>query len=357
MKRVLAAAVLALVVAALPVVGTTASEPVPPRPLFWETPLADPSVVHDGTRWRAVGTGWRGATSSSTSEYAGWSAGPALLDSRPAWALNGGVWAPDLERAPDGTWLAYYSIPVAGLPGIQDRCIGVATSPDLATPFTPDHTGPLVCPPTASAPPAGDAPAPARGLPATGMIDPSSYVTPDGKRFLLYRTQGTPSSIRMVRLRRSGLRVAGPSVELLRDPGVLENPVMVDRGGWHHLLLSRGDYGRCRYRTVWRRNRSLKRRWQEAPEQVLASRATTGICGPGGADYVPPGPWGANRLFLHGWVCDLTNGPCEAAYSAHHDTMGRGLRAAYVARVRWTRKGPVLGPFGQGPWWTPPAGG
>ena len=25
----------------------------PPRPLFWEQPLADPSVVHDGSRWFA----------------------------------------------------------------------------------------------------------------------------------------------------------------------------------------------------------------------------------------------------------------------------------------------------------------
>ena len=73
---------------------------VPPRPLFWEQPLADPSVVLDGSRWFAAGTGWRGGTSSSTQEHAGWAPGPPLLDSRPQWARNGDVWAPELVRGP-----------------------------------------------------------------------------------------------------------------------------------------------------------------------------------------------------------------------------------------------------------------
>lgn len=323
----------------------------PPRPLFWEQPLADPSVVHDGTRWFAAGTGWRGSTSSSTQEYAGWAAGPPLLDSRPAWARNGDVWAPELVRATDGTWLAYYSVPVSGLPAAEDRCIGVATSSDLATPFTPLHTQPLACPTAAATVPASDVVRGEHGLPRRGVIDPSSYVAPDGQRFLLYRTQGTPSSIRMVRLTASGLRAAGPSHELLRDPGVLENPEMVDARGWHHLLLSRGDYGRCGYRTVWRRSPSIRRGWDSATETVLMDRASTGICGPGGADYVAMTP---HRLFAHGWVCDGANGPCESSYSSQDDVTRRGRRALYLARLRWTAAGPVLARFAQGPAWTPP---
>ncbi|GAA1913745.1 family 43 glycosylhydrolase [Nocardioides hwasunensis] len=324
----------------------------PPRPLFWEQPLADPSVVHDGTRWFAAGTGWRGGTATSAQEYAGWVPGAPLLDARPEWARNGDVWAPEVVRAPDGTWLAYYSIPVPGLPRADDRCIGVATSPDLTIPFTPLHTEPLACPPEATTTPASDVVRRERGLPQRGVIDPSSYVAPDGRRFLLYRTQGTPSSIRMVRLTASGLRAAGPSRELLRDPGVLENPEMVDARGQHHLLLSRGDFGRCGYRTVWRRSDSIRRGWQSAPETTLLDRTSTGICGPGGADYVPGTP---HRLFVHGWVCDGANGPCESSYSSHDDVGLRGRRVLYLARLRWTKDGPVLARFGQGPAWTPPA--
>lgn len=322
-----------------------------PRPLFWEQPLADPSVVLDGARWFAAGTGWRGGTSSSTQEYAGWVAGPPLLDARPQWARNGDVWAPELVRSPDGGWLAYYSVPVVGLPALEDRCIGVATSPDLATAFTPLDSQPLACPDGAATAPASDVVRQEDGLPRRGAIDPSSYVALDGRRFLLYRTQGTPSSIRMVRLTASGLRAAGPSRELLRDPGVLENPEMVDVGGWHHLLLSRGDYGRCGYRTVWRRSASLRRGWQTAPETVLLDQETTGICGPGGADDVALTP---HRLFLHGWVCDGVNGPCESAYSSRDDVARRGRRVLYVAHLRWTARGPELARFGQGPAWTPP---
>ena len=112
---------------------------------------------------------------------------------------------------------------------------------------------------------------------------------------------------------------------------------MVDAGGWHHLLLSRGDYGRCGYRTVWRRSASIRRDWQSAAETVLLDRRTTGICGPGGADYVALTP---HRLFVHGWVCDGANGPCEASYSSRDDVDRRGHRVLYLARLRWTRRRP-----------------
>jgi arabinan endo-1,5-alpha-L-arabinosidase len=135
---------------------------------------------------------------------------------------------------------------------------------------------------------------------------------------------------------------------------VLENPVMVDHGGVHHLVMSRGDYGGCGYSTVWRRETSLKRRWQQAEEHVLVDRATSGICGPGGADYVEAVPGRANRLFLHGWVCDGANGPCPTGYSLFTDVAHAGRRAMYVARLRWTRSGPVVAQFAQGPTWTPP---
>jgi hypothetical protein len=80
-------------------------------------------------------------------------------------------------------------------------------------------------------------------------------------------------------------------------------------------------------------------------------RASTGICGPGGADYVAMTP---HRLFVHGWVCDGANGPCESSYSSHDDVARRGHRALYLARLRWTAAGPVLARFAQGPAWTPP---
>jgi hypothetical protein len=100
---------------------------------------------------------------------------------------------------------------------------------------------------------------------------------------------------------------------------------------------------------------ALAAEWElSAEERVLVDRASSGICGPGGADYVEASPGRANRLFLHGWVCDGTNGPCPPGYSERADVLGAGRRAMYVARLGWTRSGPRLAQFGQGPWWTPP---
>ena len=118
-------------------------------------------------------------------------------------------------------------MPSRGLPHEQDRCIGVATAPDLSSTFTVLGNKPLVCPDYSTTIPAFD-PVPGRvGLPRRGVIDPSSYIAPDGRRFLLYRTQGTPSTIRMIRLNAAGTATFGRSRELIRDSGVLENPVMV----------------------------------------------------------------------------------------------------------------------------------
>lgn len=325
----------------------------PPRPLFWDESFADPSIVVDGDRWFGVATGAKGRTRSSASQYGGWTAGEPLLARAPAWARHGFVWAPDVERAPDGSWIAYFAVPVNGLGDQEDRCIGVATSPSLGVPFIPNDAAPLVCPAEAATPPADDR-VDEDGLPRHGVIDASSYVAADGRRFLLYRTQGMPSSIRIVRLKESGLRAQPRSTELVRTAGILENPVLVDRGGWHHLFLSRGDYANCGYATVWRRSRSIKRGYDDAEQHVLLDRSTTGICGPGGADYLPAGPGSANRLFLHGWVCRETNGPCPASYSERTEVDEQGRRVLYIATLRWSREGPRLRRWIEGPWWTPP---
>ena len=124
--------------------------------------------------------------------------------------------------------LAYFTMPSRGLPHEQDRCIGVATAPDLSVHLhrarqqaarvprlLHDAARPSTRSPDASA------------CPRRGVIDPSSYIAPDGRRFLLYRTQGTPSTIRMIRLNAAGTGDLRPQPRADPRRGVLENPVMV----------------------------------------------------------------------------------------------------------------------------------
>lgn len=324
-----------------------------PRPLIWERDFGDPSVVFDGTKWFGAATGFRGRGSDSANDWGIWNPTGDLLNAKPAWAKYAGVWGPDLERGPAG-WLAYYTMPSRGLPHAQDRCIGVATAPSVDETFTPVSDRPLVCPDYSATEPASDPVGGRVGLPRRGVIDPSSFIAPDGRRFLLYRTQGTPSTIRMIRLNPAGTGTFGQSRELIRDVGVLENPVMVQHGDWYYLITSRGDYGDCRYRTIWRRSHFRHKDWQGTRGHALVNRRNSGVCGPGGADYVEATTTHANRLFFHGWVCKGTNLPCYQSYQGGQDFEDVGKRALYAARLQWTKDGPVLSAFVQGPEPVPP---
>ncbi len=319
-----------------------------PRPLIWNRDFGDPSVVFDGTRWFGASTGFRARSSSSDYDWGMWNSTGDLLNAKPAWAKFAGVWGPDLEQGTAG-WLAYYTMPSRGLPHEQDRCIGVATAPSLTEKFTPVSDRPLVCPDYATTTPANDTLPGRVGLPRRGVIDPSSYIAPDGRRYLLYRTQGTPSTIRMVRLNPAGTGTFGKSRELIRDVGVLENPIMVRHGEWYYLITSRGDYGDCRYRTIWRRSHFRHKDWQGTRGHALVNRQNSGVCGPGGADYLEATTGHANRLFFHGWVCKGTNLPCYQSYHGAQDFEDVGKRALYAARLLWTKDGPVLSAFVQGP--------
>ena len=125
---------------------------------------------------------------------------------------------------------------------------------------------------------------------------------------------------------------------------------MVQHGEWYYLITSRGDYGDCRYRTIWRRSHFRHQDWQGTRGHALLNRRNTGVCGPGGADYVPRPTTAANRLFFHGWVCKGTNLPCYQCYQG-----GTGLRGRRQARAvrrpvaRGRRTDPSLSAFVQGP--------
>jgi arabinan endo-1,5-alpha-L-arabinosidase len=333
--------------------GPSSRAAMAPRPLIWDRDFGDPSVVRDGARWYGAATGFRGRAARSDYDWGSWDRGGDVLNGRPTWAKYAGVWGPEVEQTPTG-YVAYFTMPSRGLPHEQDRCIGVATAPDLSSTFTVLGNKPLVCPDYSATIPAFDQVPGRVGLPRRGVIDPSSYVAPDGRRFLLYRTQGTPSTIRIIRLNAGGTATFGRSRELIRDSGVLENPVMVEDRGWHYLITSRGDYGDCRYRTIWRRSPSLTKGWQGTRGHALLNRRNTGVCGPGGADYVPETDTAANRMFFHGWVCKGTNLPCYQSYQGHQDYEDVGKRALYAVRLRWTQAGPSIAAFVQGPVPPPP---
>ncbi len=316
-------ATLILVLGALATVGAGPADARrhSPRPITEHT-IADPSVVPYASGFLAIstGVGAPGAVASSVSGQ--WHRTGPLLRHLPPWAKNHVVWAAD--AAHEGRrWVMYYSAPVRGL-GHDARCIGVAVSSNPARGFDARGRRPLVCPHGAHARADDRLPGRARSLPHRGVIDPS-YFRSGRHSYLLYRTQGTPATIRIVRLRHHGLRATRHSHQILRTRHVTENPVLVRRHHRYVLFASQGFYGSCAYRTSWRASRSL-RHFPSRGHQLL-SRRRTRICGPGGLDVA------GRTVFFHGWLCGDRGRHCR--HSRDYTHRAAAHRRMYAGRLQW----------------------
>ena len=308
------------------------------QPLFRHTEMPDPTGFAYRGRYVAIGTGSLAPRAISTRVAGPWKDRGTALKRLPPWATGRNIWASDIVQVKKHKFLLYFAAPAGGL-GPLGRCIGVAVASSPLKKFRPQRR-PLTCPRQARTPLASDKirpPSPSEE--AAGVIDPEGYLARNGARYLLYRTQGTPSSIRMVRLTRDGLRArkGGRGRVLASARGVIENPVLIQqRKGWV-LITSQGYYGDCDYRTTWRRAPTLQG-LKRARSRALVTRASTRLCGPGGADVVH-----GSLLFFHAWTC--RERACPHGDLQRTPRYG-SQRSLFAAQLRWDRRGrPHLGRF------------
>ena len=303
-----------------------------PDPVLSSGRLGDPAVVRTATGLVVVATGPL-APRARWEKGEGWRWTKPALARLPGWARPGDVWASDLGRL-DGRWVLYFAAQAPGL-GVNRRCIGVATAPTAFDRFRPVGRRPLVCHRRADTPRALDTVPGDKGLPKRGVIDPSLFVDDDGTPYLLYKTDGMPSSIRMLPLGPRGLAPAAGarSSELLRNKAVVENPVVLRKGDDYHLFTSQGPWARCGYRQAWRSSTDLWS-WADVESEVLLTRASTdGLCGPAGGDVLTAGR--RTLLYFHGWAVNGTTRPPKPPFRAGH----RGpdaRRVMYGARLSFT---------------------
>ena len=314
------------------------------NPLLHGHGFADPSVARYGGGYVAVSTGIGAVRATAHHPTGPWRIRRRAMVRLPRWASDNVIWASDVVRV-GHHWLLYYSAPVRGL-GPEGRCIGVASSRTALGNFRSTSRRPLVCPGRARTRPAYDRMSRrSHRLPRTGVIDPSGFRSRHGRRYLLYKTQGLPSTIRIVRLSADGRRVKrhARSRQLLRSRHIIENPVMLQKRRRFVLITSEGFYGRCSYRTTWRRSTTLGRHWQHARRHVLLHRSTR-LCGPGGADVVTRA--GARPLlFFHGWTCWHTRRACPRRFHIDRPHGTRPHRSLYAAHLRWRRGMPRVRGF------------
>ncbi|GAB4011230.1 glycoside hydrolase family 43 protein [Nocardioides ultimimeridianus] len=307
-----------------------------PAPVLRGHAFGDPAVVSVGSARIMVATGEGVVRGTLARGARHWHWESHALRRLPRWAAPGPVWGPDLARIGRHHWVLYFAARVRGL-GAGAHCIGTAISRSPYGRFQPTDRRPLVCQAGAHAPRAYDLARVARHLPRRGVIDPSYFRDRRGRSYLLYKTAGRPSTIRIVPLARGGLarRPHTHSVALVRSGGIVENPAMVRRGRHYYLFTSEGVWSSCGYHEMWRASRLL-RSWGGSGHTLLTRRSTHGLCGPGGADVA--GPRHRQTVYFHGWVRRGTGQPLRSSRYA-----GRGSRRAmYAARLRWRHGRPTI---------------
>jgi len=391
----------AAIVAVLLACAVPAAVAVKPIPLDWKHMVGDPSVMKASKKYVVIATGDKVARALSKNGKV-WKWKGSALSSLPTWARPGDIWAADLAKV-GSRYLLYFAAPVRGKTA-SSRCIGVATARSPRGTFTPIAGPPLVCPtwsglgasdrvldPTAVAqynsdvadfterkaackaatsPPPTDPGAP-NPIPTVlpgcidlvkpappqtasnviGAIDPSLFVDSNRQPYLLYKTDGIPSSIRVLPLSADGMHPAAvtnqtapqaASRPIVTSTGVLENPVIVKHRRHYYLFDSQGDYARCSYQTVWRASTSLTD-WSHSPGHVLLSRRTTKkLCGPGGADILPLAH--KTLIYFEAWTCKRSWKPCGHKFWAYQRKWERKhpVRALYGARLKFRHAAPYV---------------
>ncbi|HVX45471.1 MAG TPA: glycoside hydrolase family 43 protein [Mycobacteriales bacterium] len=329
-SRLVAVFGVALTAFAVTAPGNAEAERSTPVPIYAPAgAAADPGVTTVGDRAYAFLTGTLAPIASGSTDGTGWAADGHALSRLGAWSAGGAVWAPDAVRTGAG-WVLYYAAPAKDMGG--QRCIGTAVATSVTGPYEPSDS-PLICPQNG-----GEDPVAGRPVAAAGVIDPSPFQDSDGSRYLLYKTQQSPATIRMFPLSADGLHGRGElSQELVRHSDSIENPVMVRHHGRYYLFASANWYDQCRYSTVWRSSSDL---WSFADqaEHTLLDQSGTGLCGPGGADIVPA----AHRIVFHAWVCSADNTPCDGTGVV---TDPNKRRVLYGGILEWRSGIPVVVAF------------
>lgn len=281
------------------------------KPLIHKSRFADPSVASFSRGYVAIATGYLAPRATSRSPRGPWHPVRRALVDLPRWAKSDQIWAPELVQQKHG-WLLYYSAVARG----KRRCIGVAAARHVLDTFHPIGKHPLVCPPQ-------------------GAIDPSGFRRSNGARYLLFKTQGNPTSIRLLRLTRDGRHRGGNAHArvLLRSRTTVENPVLVRHHRRLVLFTSEGYFGSCDYRTTWRSSRHLFG-WRHARPHQLLRRTNTRICGPGGADVLTAGQK-RPVMYFHGWTCGRGRRPCPHRFRLGRAERPWARRVMYAAHLRW----------------------
>ena len=274
-----------------------------------ETPgdFPDPFVLPVDGGYIAVGTNPARSPMKvpmkRSTDLRSWSEPVEALARVAAWA-RGSAWAPAIASPAPGQWRLYYAVPHAVT---RKRCISVAVSIRPEGPYVDRSAAPLTCDDK-------------RG----GAIDPEVYSDPEGRQWLLWKTEGQPDAVEAAlwsqQLDADGTGVLNERRPLLErrldwERPLIENPSMVVHAGRILLFYSAGVWQNDTYKVGVARCHSPAgpcERLFNTP--VLASQP--GVAGPGGASAFYDRS-GRLRLAFHAWSPDRLGYEAGGARTLH----------------------------------------
>ncbi|WP_051899208.1 glycoside hydrolase family 43 protein [Sciscionella sediminilitoris] len=284
-RKIALAACFAVAGLVLPV---TASAATAPKPAIGEA-FPDPDVLSYGISYYAYSTnvgysdGVRNVPVRQTSVTMDgqWTDRGDALPNLPGWVgrYRGtgsyNVWAPDVSRRADGTFVMYFA---ANNKADNHQCIGAATSWTPLGPFKPVQN-PIVC--TKS---------------AFEEIDPATFDEFLGKHYLSYKSAPNPggigAKIYVAEVSADGLHVTGPARAVLaadrpEERGVIEAPTLIKRGFTYYLFYSAAPFNSGHYFVNYATAKSPYGPFTKAPGTLLDGN-TYGmrLPDPGGQDIV-----------------------------------------------------------------------
>ncbi|RMZ89210.1 hypothetical protein DV736_g3563, partial [Chaetothyriales sp. CBS 134916] len=267
----------------------------------------DPAIIHDNgvsyafaTNNKAIGGTMRHVQIAISTDNQTWTVLPG--DALPvvgAWQTGARVWAPDVVRVADGTFVLYYTDEPSWSPA--HHCLGVATSDKVTGPYVPSDQ-PLACPDVES---------------LGGAIDPDGFLdTSTNRRYVVYKIDGNsigrggscnndvppliPTPIILQEVAGNGVTKIGEPVQILergeQDGPLIEAPALYRSDeGVYFLFFSSNCFTTPLYDIAYATALNITGPYRRANRPLLISGDGPNLVGPGGLDIIENG----NMVVFH----------------------------------------------------------
>jgi hypothetical protein len=210
-----------------------------------------------------------------------------------AWENGRGVWAPDVVKVADGTFVLYYADATTWSP--EHHCVGVATSPNVTGPYVPSDQ-PWACPDVAT---------------VGGAIDPDGFhdLSTD-RHWVTYKVDGNsnghgglcknmvepimPTPIMLQEVQPDGVTKIGDPIQILDrdqlDGPLIEAPTLYRSDeGVYFIFFSSNCFTTPRYDTSYATSDSITGPYVKSNRPLLVTGDGPDLVGPGGLDIIPGG--------------------------------------------------------------------